>query len=242
MRRRCFNPTQCTHDICKSEQRNGWAKIHVKGFTRYYRDPAFKAEVDAQFALAASATRPGLWVTYAIHDPTQPDQIEGRPEGLIRYVGQSKQFATRVRDRMKTAGRAMKHPTDKIDGLLYDIMRHGPAPQWTVLEEVHSAIESLVSETNWTIRLRAKGYPLVNQWTEHRLGTLEIDRFAVDHKRLWPITTADAVGSNIDVIVRDLVSGEEILVDLSLFRPTTRLQEIRADARSRGRSARLIVR
>ena len=117
----------------------------MKGFTRYYRDGAFKADVDEQFALAAAATRPGLWITYAIHDPTQLDYIENRPEGLIRYVGQSKQFATRVRDRMTTAGRAVKQPTDKIDDLLYDIMRRGPAPRWTVLDEVRSAIESLVS-------------------------------------------------------------------------------------------------
>jgi hypothetical protein len=214
----------------------------MKGFTRYYCEPAFKAEVDAQFALASAATQPNVWITYAIHDPSQPDHIEDRPEGLIRYVGQSKQFATRVRDRMASAGRAVKHPTDNIDGLLYAIMCRGPAPRWSVLEQVHSAMDSLVSETNWTIRLRAKGYPLVNQWTEHKLGTLEIDRYSVDHKRLWPITTADAMGSDIDVIVRDLSSGEEILIDLSLFPPNTRLQNIKADAKSKCRRARLIVR
>jgi hypothetical protein len=214
----------------------------MKDFTRYYHDPAFKVEVDAQFALAASVTQPGVWITYAIHDPTQPDHIQDRPEGLIRYVGQSKQFATRVRDRMTTAGRAVNHPTDNIDGLLYDIMLRGRAPRWTVLEEVGSAIESLVSETNWTIKLRALGYPLINQWTEHKLGTLRIDRYAVDHKRLWPITTSDAIGSDIDVAVRDVGSGEEIVVDLSLFPPTTRLQKIKADAKAKGRSARLIVR
>jgi hypothetical protein len=108
--------------------------------------------------------------------------------------------------------------------------------------EVHSAIDSLVSETNWTIKLRAKGYPLVNQWTEHKLGTREIDRYDVDHKRLWPITTADAIGSRIDVVVRDLATEEEYVVDLSLFRPTTRLQVIKADAKAKGRRARLIVR
>jgi hypothetical protein len=212
-----------------------------KRFTRYYRDPIFRAAVDEQFSLASAVTRPGFWITYAIHDPTTIDHIEDRPEGLIRYVGQSKQFATRVHDRMDSAGRAVKRPTDKIDGLLYDIMSRGPAPRWSILEEVQTAIDSLVSETNWTIRLRAKGYPLVNQWTEHKLGTLEIDRYAVEHKRLWPITTADAIGSGIDVVVQDLSTGEEHIVDLSLFRPTTRLQVIKADAKAKGRRARLIV-
>ena len=56
----------------------------------HFRDPAFKAEVDAQFALADSATRKGIWITSAIHDPNAVDHIEDRPEGLIRYVGQTK--------------------------------------------------------------------------------------------------------------------------------------------------------
>lgn len=214
----------------------------MKGFTRYYRDPAFKAEVDEQFALAAGVARPGVWITYAIHDPSRVDHIEGRPEGLIVYVGQSKQFSTRVRDRMSTAGRAVNRPTDKIDGLLYDIMARGPAPRWSVLEEVHSAIDSLVSETNWTLRLRAKGYPLVNQWTEHTLGTLEVTRYDIEPKRLWPITAADAIGSEVDVVIRDPATGEEVVVDLRTIPPNTRLQKIKAHAKVAGRRARLVIR
>jgi len=214
----------------------------MRGFTRYYRDAEFKRQVDEQFALADAVTRRGIWITYAIHDPTRMDASEGRPHGLIVYVGQSKQFSTRVRDRMSTGGRAVKRPTDKIDGLLYDIMARGPAPRWSVLEEVDSAIESLVSETNWTIRLRAKGCPLVNQWAEHKLGALEIDRYAVDHKRLWPITATDALGSAIDVVVRDPGTREEVLVDLSSLPPSTRLQEIKSHANGTGRRARLVVR
>ncbi|MCW2393761.1 hypothetical protein [Sphingobium sp. B8D3C] len=216
--------------------------VAVKGFTRYYREPAFRAEVDAQFALAASASRPGIWITYAIHDPTRADDIDHRAEGLIVYVGQSKQFATRVRDRMTSAGRAVKRPTDRIDGLLYDIMSRGAAPRWSILEEVESALDSLVSETNWATRLRTKGYPLVNQWSEHRLGTLEVSRNDVDPKRLWPMTASDAIGSKVDVVIRDLATGEEVVVDLNLMPPNTRLQKIKAHAIANGRRARLIIR
>lgn len=216
--------------------------VWVKGFTRYYRDPEFRAEVDAQFALAAQATQPGTWVTYAIHDPTQRDHIGGHADGLIVYVGQSKQFVVRVKGRMREAGRAVRRPRDKIDGLLYDIMSRGPAPRWSVLEKVGTAIESLVSETNWTIRLRAQGYPLVNQWAEHRLGTLEIDRHAVDPKRLWPITVSDAIGSGLDVIIRDMTSGEELMVDLTAIPPNTRLEKLKAHAKTTGRRARLLIR
>ena len=214
----------------------------MKGFTRYFRDPAFRAEVDAQLSLATMASKPGIWITYAIHDPTKQDHIADHPNGLIVYVGQSKQFAVRVKDRIRSAGRAVRRPTDKIDGLLYDIMARGPAPRWSVLEEVHSAIESLVSETNWTIRLRRQGYPLVNQWTEHKLGTSEIDRYAVNPKRLWPITAKDALGSQIDVAIRDPSTGEELLVDLATLPPNTRLEKLKSHARANGRRARLIVR
>lgn len=118
----------------------------------------------------------------------------------------------------------------------------GPAPRWSVLEEVPSAIDSLVSETNWTIKLRAKGYPLVNQWTEHKLGTLEIDRYQVDPKRLWQLTTEDAIGSDIDLIIRNLETGQELGVDLSIYPPDTRLYKIRDHAKAAGRRARLIIR
>jgi hypothetical protein len=214
----------------------------MKGFTRYYRDPPFKAEVDAQFALATVHTRPGAWITYAIHDPRRVDDLEGRPEGLVAYVGQSKQFATPVRDRMSSAGRAVWRPTDRIDGLLYDIMARSPAPLWSVLEEVHSALDSLVAETNWTIRLPRSGYPLVNQWAEHKLGTLEIDRCSVDHKRLWSMTAADAIGSGIDVVVSDPETGEEIVVELASIPSGARIQKIKAHAKAGGRRARLVVR
>lgn len=85
-------------------------------------------------------------------------------------------------------------------------------------------------------------YPLVNQWTEHKLGTLEIDRYGLDPKRLWPITAADAIGSNIDLVVYDPQSHEEVLVDLTTVPPNTRLQIVKAHAKAKGRRARLIIR
>lgn len=214
----------------------------MKHRVRYFYDSKFRAEVDAQFQFAASATREGVWITYAIHDPTELDPFGGHPEGLIRYVGQTKNFAKRVRERMRTAGRAVNRSTNRVDGLLYDVMARGPAPRWSILEEVHTALDSLVSETNWTARLRAKGYPLVNQWAEHKPGATEIDRYQVDPKRLWRFTAEDAIGSNIDVIVFDPRSVEEYVVDLESFPPRTGLHVIRDHAKAAGRRARLRVR
>jgi hypothetical protein len=211
-----------------------------KSFTRYYRDPQFRAEVDEQFAWADAAVAEGEWITYAIHNPTVADRIGQRPEGPIIYVGQSKEFPKRVRKRMRNAGTAVRRPTDRIDGACYDIMSNGRAPRFTVLEKTATAIDSLISETNWTKRLRAAGYTLLNQWTEQKFGGLEIERHTVPHDWLWPLTASDAVGSGIDLIVSD--GTLELVADMASFPPKTRLREIRELLKGQGKRARLHVR
>lgn len=200
----------------------------AKSFTRYFQDPDFRAAVDEQFARAGAATEAGIWITYAIHDPTRRDHIGGEVDGLIIYVGETKEFAKRVRKRMRNAGTATRKPTDRIDGACYEIMAKGQPPRFTVLDRTASVIDALVSETNWTKRLRAAGYPLLNQWTEQKFGGLDIDRHSVPHDWLWPITASDAIGSRIGLIVRDKTSGEETEIDLGTFPPSMRLREIRA--------------
>lgn len=214
-----------------------------KKFTRYYRDSDFRAAVDQQFALADLVCEPGVWITYAIHDPTRIDHIRSEPDGLIIYVGQSKEFAKRVRKRMRAAGTATRRPSDRIDGACYEIMAKGTAPRFTVRNRTRSAIDSLISETNTAKDLLALGYPLLNQWTEQKFGGLRIDRYSIPHAWLWPMTVADAIGSGIDIIVRDLASDVEIEADLGSFPSNTRLREIKAMiAASGGRNARLRVR
>jgi hypothetical protein len=213
-----------------------------KSFTRYFRDPAFRAAVDRQFELADRATKQDCWITYAIHDPTTPDCVGESPEGPIIYVGQTKEFGRRVRKRMRAAGTAKQRPTDRIDGASYEIMRKGGVPTFTVLDRVPNAIESLVSETNWTKRLRKAGYRLLNQWTEQKFGGDEIDRRTVPHDWLWPLTASDAIGSRIDLIITDPADGESITADLATFPPNARLREIRDHIKAAGRKVRLTVR
>jgi hypothetical protein len=119
-------------------------------------------------------------------------------------------------------------------------MVRGGVPHFTVLEETNCVLDSLVSETNWAKRLLDRGYPLLNQWTEQKFAGLEIDRRTVPHDWLWPMTTADAISSNLDLVI---VDGEQALTaDLSTFPPRMRLREIRAAMKSAGRKARLYVR
>lgn len=214
-----------------------------KRFTRYYQDAEFRAAVDKQFADADLATEPGVWITYAIHDPTRFDHIAGEAAGLIIYVGQSKEYGKRVRKRMRNAGTAVRRPTDRIDGACYDIMCKGMPPRFSVRERAHTAINSLISETNTAKHLLAAGYPLLNQWTEQKFGGMDITRESIPHDWLWPITVSDAIGSAIEVIVRDRATGQELSLDLAQFQPKTRLREIKAQVMaSGGRQVRLYVR
>jgi hypothetical protein len=213
-----------------------------RSFTRYYRDPQFKAAVDEQFAGADQAHTAGTWITYAVHDPTRQDAIGGRSEGPIIYVGQSKEFPKRIRKRMRDAGTAIRRPRDRIDGACYDIMCRGAVPKFTVLEHATTAIDSLISETNWTKKLRGVGYHLLNQWTEQKFGGRDIDRHSVPHDWLWPLTISDALGSEIDLIVTEPATGVEIVANLGSFPPNTRLRDVRALLKDQGRRARLVVR
>jgi hypothetical protein len=212
----------------------------ARKFTRYFRDPEFKEAIDEQFALADVATRPGICITYAIHDPTRTDHIESQVDGLIIYVGQSKQFNRRIRKRMRDAGTAIRRPHDRIDGACYDIMARGGVPRFTVLEETSCVLDSLVSETNWAKRLRVRGYPLLNQWAEQKFAGVEIDRRSVPHDWLWPMTAADAIASNVDLVIVEGV--QEFAPDLSTFPASMRLREIRDAVKASGRKVRLYVR
>lgn len=213
-----------------------------KSFTRYWRDPEFREAVDEQFARADAATEPGICITYAIHDPTRPDHIGGEPDGLIIYVGETKEFNKRVRKRMRNAGTATKRPKDRIDGACYEIMTKGPAPKFTVRDRTRSKIDSLISETNTAKRLLKAGYPLLNQWTEQKFGGSDIDRSNILHDWLWPMTVADAIASEIELIIRDPETGQEVTLDLVTVPPNTRLREVKAHQRVLGRGVRLHVR
>jgi hypothetical protein len=203
-----------------------------KAFTKYWRDLGFRAAVDDQFARADTASAPGVCITYAIHDPTRADHIGGEPDGLIIYVGETKEFNKRVRKRMRNAGTATSRPKDRIDGACYEIMIKGPPPKFTVRDRTRSKIDSLISETNIAKRLLAAGYPLLNQWTEQKFGGSEIDRSNIPHDWLWPMAIADAIASRIDLIVRDPETGQEIILELATLPSNTRLREVKAHQRT----------
>lgn len=206
-----------------------------KRFTRYWSDPQFRAAVDREFDFADREAREGGWITYAIHDPTRPDP-SGRYDSLIIYVGQSKEFAKRVRKRMRDAGTAVRRPLQQIDGALYDVMARGGVPRFRVLERVGDAIASFVSETNWAKRLTAEGYPLLNKWTEQKFGGLAISRSTVPHQWLWRLAVEDAIEAGLDVIVVNKDTGQDLVLNLTDIPPKTFLRDVKAGALEQLRS------
>jgi hypothetical protein len=194
--------------------------------TRYRSDPEFRAAVDAELARAAQERQGGGWITYAIQDPSKPD-LFADPNGLFVYVGQSKEFDKRVRKWMRLAGTATTEPADRIAGFLYRIMASGSVPRFRVLDRTATALDSLVSETNHARELVNKGYPLANKWKEHREGGPPIDRYGVPIKRLWDMTWEDAVRSRIQMVLVCKEIGLSQVIDLSLYPPKMRLNEVR---------------
>lgn len=206
----------------------------MKRFTRYWQDPEFRSAVDRERARAKVEGKEEGWVTYAIHDPTTRDHI-GEFNTLIVYVGQTKDFASRVDRRLREAGTATRRPTTHVEGLMYDIMRRGGVPRFRVIERAHDAIASFASETNWAQHYIAQGYPLRNKWKEQRQAGEIMTRATIPHKWLWRLAVEDAVEAKFTIVAFDKHSGESLKIDLSAERPKDLLKAVKSNLENRMR-------
>ncbi|MEG3180776.1 hypothetical protein [Sphingomonas sp. LT1P40] len=206
----------------------------MKRFTRYWQDPQFRAAVDRERDRAKLEGEKKGWVTYAIHDPTTPDYV-GEFNTLICYVGQSKDFASRVDRRLREAGTATVRPTSYVEGLMYDIMRRGSVPRFRIIERVDDAITSFVSETNWAQHYIAQGYPLRNKWNEQKQPGETMTRETVPHKWLWRLAVEDAIEARFTIVAMDKLSGNSLKIDLTEERPKVLLRIVRSKLEMRMR-------
>jgi hypothetical protein len=207
-------------------------KRATKRSTRYYHDSKFRGAIDREKERARREAALGGWITYAIHDPTRSDSV-GEFNTLIIYVGQTKQFDVRVADRLRSAGTAVRRPTDRIDGALYEVMARGGVPRFRVIERTGDALDSFVSETNWAKHYIDAGYPLLNKWTEQRFAGRPIGRDTVPHQWLWRLAVEDALEAKFDLVLFNRTTGEELVLDLQLFRPKELLRNVRRAALQR---------
>lgn len=177
--------------------------LTARRFTRWYPDERRKtvaAAIDHQIVLAAEADKLGGWITYLIRDPSRPD-FRGNAAGYPIYIGQSKNFSTRVLRRFLTSEKKATKK-DSIDKRVSDLLHQNIVVEYEVLERVPTHLASLVSETNWVIRCRNRGYNLANQWAEQKSGGELIDRHGVPHERLWPFTLEEALDDDISVYLQ----------------------------------------
>ena len=214
--------------------RSGAHLVRVKRFTRYWQDPQFRAAVDREKARARLEGEQKGWITYAIHDPTTPDDV-GEFYTHIVYVGQSKVIASRVDRRLRESGTATRRPTSYVEGLMYDIMRRGAVPRFRVIERVDDAIASFVSETNWAQRYITQGYPLRNKWDEQRRPGEIMTRETVPHKWLWRLAVEDALEARFTIVAMDKLSGNSLKIDLAAERPKELLRVVRSKLETRMR-------
>lgn len=212
-----------------------------KRFTRYYQDPRFRAAIDEQFAKADAVVQTGTWVIYAIHDPSQVDEIGNEKDGPIIYVGLTKRFRKRIRQRMTAAGTATTRPTDYVEGMCYDLMRRGYVPRFSIRARASSALDGLVAETNTANAALAVGYRVLNRLAEQKTGGPALTRSQIPHTWLWPMTVFDAIGSGIELIVIDPQSRKQTTADLSSFPSSISLAAIRTALAARHLKARLLV-
>ncbi len=166
---------------------------------RYHPNRDIRRRVQEEIARTREMARKDEWVTYIMRDPTERDPL-GSADGAIFYVGQTRDFPSRVVRRFSYAEEYARRPRKLTDKRVVQIWRKGSCPRFEVVERVATHLQSLVSETNHANRLIAQGYRLTNQWKEHRgATTMEVTRTDVPPDRIWPFTIADAVADEITV-------------------------------------------
>ena len=215
--------------------------MNGKRFTRYYQDNRFRAAIDEQLAKADAVVQNEAWLIYAIHDPSQVDEIGNEEDGPIIYVGLTKRFSRRIRQRMKAAGTATTRPTDYVEGMCYDLMRRGYVPRFSIRAHASSALDGLVAETNTANAALAAGYRVLNRLAEQKTGGPALTRSQIPHTWLWPLSVSDAIGSGIELIVVDPQSRKQTTADLSSFPSSMRLAAIRTALAERHLRSRLLV-
>ncbi len=168
---------------------------------RYYRDPEQRrvgALIDKQVALAREAEAGGGWITYLIRDPRFPDK-KGNALGTPIYVGQSKEFGTRVHTRFMKCEREATQK-DTIERRVADLLHAGCVARYEVLERVPTRLASLVSETNWARLCVRRGYDIANRLALQKSDGPAIDRSDIPTDWIWPqFSVAEAIEDNLQI-------------------------------------------
>jgi hypothetical protein len=116
------------------------------------------------------------YITYAIIDPR---------DNVPVYVGQSKNFRFRKQTHLNYArkGKTPKTKGMNIRKYLFELNSIGFLPKFLVLEKCLKESESLRSEFRWIKTYVNQGFPLLNNWIEHK--EIFKDTFGVLYKEYF---------------------------------------------------------
>lgn len=201
---------------------------------RYQADPERRKVADlikAEIDQARLAEKEGGWITYLIRDPRYADN-RGNAAGTPIYVGQSKEFGTRVKSRFEKCEKAAT-VKDNVERRVADILHAGHVARYEVLERAPTRLSSLISETNWARRCVRRGYKIANQLSLQRNDGPDISRGDVPSSWIWPFLLSEAIEDQVKLSLDCLACGLRLALPLAHFlhlpSPPKTLSHIRTD-------------
>jgi len=202
---------------------------------RYHKDPEHRRVAELINVAVTQARREqakGGWITYLIRDPTKPDK-KGSHAGTPVYVGQSKEFGTRVRSHFMNCEKAAGSK-DCIEKRLADLLHVGVVAKFEVLDRAETRLASLVSETNWARECIGRGYDIANRWPLQRAYGPPIATRDVPVGWIWQFTLQEAIEDEVQLGLCCKRCGLDLHIDLQYFlkaqSPPKELYEIKASS------------
>jgi len=172
------------------------------------------------------AERERGWITYLARDPRRLDLKGNR--GWPIYVGQSKEFGTRVYNHLRKSEKlAQAH--DSIRKRIREILHDGHVPIFEVLDRQPTRLRSLVSETNFARACRRRGYRIANLRRLQNVAGPPITKHDIPIDWLWEFSLDEAITDMILVKVGCQGCGEALSIDPTHFaRPEIGPKDLRA--------------
>jgi len=187
--------------------------------------------IRAAIAAAQAAAQEGIWITYLARDPRFVDR-KGN-SGWPIYVGQSKDFGTRVRNHLRTSEKRASGNTS-IKRRMKEILHAGHVPIFDILDRQPTRLRSLMSETNFARACRRRGYDIANQRRLQNEAGPPVTRRDIPADWLWEFSLDEAILDALKVRVHCKACGGTLSIEASWFAqlgfPPKDLRTIRDDA------------
>jgi len=185
-------------------------------------------EIQRQISLAREA-EDGTWITYLMRDPRRPD-LRGNVAGWPVYVGQTDDFANRVRNHLRKSEKLAR----KGSGIKYrlkSLLHAGVVPNFEVLDRQPTRLRSLLSETNYARLCRARGYDIANRTTLQNVAGPPVTMEDLPAKWFRSFTIEQAIADGLEVVTVCRECHEQVRVPATSFQslPYKTLGEILKD-------------